>query len=199
MIIVGLTGSIGMGKSVATAMLRDMGVPVHCSDEAVHTLMGSNGAAVDVVADAFPGVLNKKDRSIDRRALGEQIFGHDEKRKKLEAIIHPLVVQSQARFIADNARLHTKIVVLDIPLLFETGAEARVDYTIVVSAPDFVQRQRVLARPHMTEEKFSTILNTQIPDFEKRRRTDFVVETGIGMAETRQALERIIKTLKQRE
>lgn len=195
MIIIGLTGSIGMGKSVATSMLRDMGIPVHCSDEAVHALLGPKGGAVDLVDAAFPGVLNKKDRSIDRRALGQKIFGHDENRKKLEALIHPLVVESQARFIADHARLHTGIVVLDIPLLYETGAEQRVDKVIVVSAPAFIQRQRVLARPHMTEEKFTAILATQMPDIEKRRRADYIVETGIGMAATRRDLEKIITTL----
>ncbi len=194
--IIGLTGSIGMGKSVATSMLRDMGVPVHCSDEAVHALLGPKGGAVDLIEAAFPGVLDKKNHSIDRRALGAKVFGHDENRKKLEALVHPLVVQSQARFIAENKRTNAKIVVLDIPLLYETGAEQRVDQVIVVSAPAFIQRQRVMTRPHMTEEKFAAILATQTPDTEKRRRADYIVETGIGLAETRRDLEKIIKALK---
>ena len=196
MIILGLTGSIGMGKSAATAMLRDMGIPVHCSDEAVHKLLGPGGAAVSLVADIFPGVL-ARDKGIDRAALGARIFGHDENRRKLEALLHPLAVDSQRKFIADHARLHTKIVVLDIPLLFETGADARVDYVIVVSAPPFIQRQRVLARPGMTPEKFEAILALQMPDADKRRRADFVVETGIGIAETRHALEKIIESLRK--
>ena len=195
--IVGLTGSIGMGKSTATSILRDLGVPVHCSDEAVHILMGAGGEAVGLVDAAFPGVFNKKDRSIDRRALGAKIFGLDEARKKLESLIHPLVVQSQARFITNHARLHTDIVVLDIPLLYETGAQSRLDYVIVVSAPDFIQRQRVMTRPGMTHEKFMFILATQIPDGEKRRQADYVVETGIGLAETRRDLEKILRTLRK--
>ena len=195
--IIGLTGSIGMGKSVATAMLRDMGIPVHCSDESVHALLAPKGAAVDLVEQSFPGSLNKRDHSIDRAALGAQIFGNDEKRKVLESILHPLVVDSQRKFIADNTRVKTPLVVLDIPLLYETGAEARVDKVIVVSAPAFIQRQRVMARPGMTEEKFAAILSAQTPDNEKRRRADFVIETGIGMAETRKELERVISSLKE--
>ncbi len=196
MIILGLTGSIGMGKSAATAMLRDMGIPVHCSDEAIHALLGPGGAAVALVSDAFPGVAGKG-KGIDRAALGARIFSHDENRLKLEGILHPLAVDSQRKFIADHACLHTRIVVLDIPLLFETGADARVDYVIVVSAPPFLQRQRVLARPGMTAEKFESILGLQMPDAEKRRRADFVVETGIGIAETRRALEKIIESLRK--
>ncbi len=196
MFIVGLTGSIGMGKSAAAAMLRDMGIPVHCSDEAVHELLGAGGSAVGLVIETFPNVAGK-DKSIDRKTLGAQIFSHTENRKKLESILHPLVVDSQRKFIADHARLHSKIVVLDIPLLFETGADARVDYIVVVSAPPFIQRQRVLARSGMTAEKFESILVLQMPDAEKRRRADFVVETGIGIAETRRALEKIIESLRK--
>lgn len=198
MIIVGLTGSIGMGKSVSANILRDMGIPVHCSDEAVHDLLGPGGTAVEAVAEAFPGSLNKQSGSIDRKALGALVFGDDEKRKILEGLIHPRVVVSQQKFIAENARLHVPLVVLDIPLLFETGAESRVDYTIVVSAPPFIQRRRVLARPGMTEEKFQAILARQLPDGEKRRRAHFVVETGIGLAQTRRDLEKIIKTLREK-
>ncbi len=197
MIVVGLTGSIGMGKSVAAAMLRDMGVPTHCSDEAVHELLGPGGAAVVPVAAEFRGTLNEKDKSIDRAALGAVVFGNDENRRKLEAIVHPLVIDLQRKFLADHARLRTPVVVLDIPLLFETGADARVDYTIVVSAPPFIQRQRVLARPGMTPEKFESILATQMPDAEKRGRADFVVETGIGMAEARRELKKIIDSLRK--
>lgn len=196
MIIVGLTGSIGMGKSVAASMFRDMGIPVHCSDEAVHALLGPQGDAVNAVDAAFPGVKNTHDNSVDRKALGAMIFGHDENRKKLENIIHPLVVASQKRFIAEQSKHQQPLVVLDIPLLYETGADARVDKVIVVSAPSFIQRQRVLARPGMTREKFEAIRASQMPDSEKRRRADYVVQTGIGRAYTRSALTRIIKQLK---
>lgn len=197
MIVVGLTGSIGMGKSVATSMFRGMGIPVHCSDEAVHALLGPHGGAVDAVADAFPGVRNARDNSIDRQALGALIFGDDDNRKKLETIIHPLVVASQQRFIAEQSKRRQPLVVLDIPLLYETGADARVDKVIVVSAPPFIQRQRVLARPGMSKEKFEAIRARQMPDAEKRRRADYVVQTGIGRAYTKNALTRIIKQLKE--
>lgn len=197
MIVVGLTGSIGMGKSVATGMFRDMGIPVHCSDEAVHALLGPHGAAVDAVADAFPGVRNERDNSINRQALGALIFGHDDNRKKLETIIHPLVVASQQRFIAEQSKYRQPLVVLDIPLLYETGADVRVDKVIVVSAPPFIQRQRVLARPGMNKEKFEAIRARQMPDAEKRRRADYVVQTGIGRAYTKNALTRIIKQLRE--
>lgn len=195
--IIGLTGSIGMGKSVATSMFRDMGVAVHCSDEAVHALLGPQGGAVDMVAASFPGVKNKNDGSIDRKALGAMIFGHDDNRKKLESIMHPLVVASQQRFIAEQLKRQQALVVLDIPLLYETGADARVDKVIVVSAPSFIQRQRVLSRPGMSREKFEAIRASQMPDAEKRRRADYVVQTGIGRAYTRNALTRIIKQLKE--
>lgn len=194
--IIGLTGSIGMGKSFATAVLRGMGVPVHCSDEAVHELLGPDGAAVEAVAAVFPGVIDRRDNSIDRKALGALVFGHDENRKKLEAVIHPLVVAAQQRFIAAQSQRREPLVVLDIPLLYETGADARVDKVIVVSAPGFIQRQRVMMRPGMTKEKFEAIRATQMPDAEKRRRADFVVQTGIGRACTRRALTRIIQQLK---
>ena len=195
--IIGLTGSIGMGKSVATAMLRDMGVPVHCSDEAVHTLLGLHGGGVEVVATAFPGTLNVDEHSINRQALGALIFGNDEKRRKLESILHPLVINSQKRFLADLAQKEVALAVLDIPLLYETGAEKRVDRVIVVSAPAHIQKQRVMARPGMTEEKFAAILAAQMPDADKRKRADFIVETGNGMEETRQELARIITLLKE--
>lgn len=194
--IIGLTGSIGMGKSFATAVLRGMDVPVHCSDEAVHELLGPDGAAVEAVAAVFPGVIDRRDNSIDRKALGALVFGHDENRKKLEAVIHPLVVAAQQRFIAAQSQRREPLVVLDIPLLYETGADARVDKIIVVSAPGFIQRQRVMARPGMTKEKFEAIRATQMPDAEKRRRADFVVQTGIGRAFTRRALTRIVQQLK---
>lgn len=197
MIIVGLTGSIGMGKSVATSLLRSMGVPVHCSDEAVHKLLGPQGGAVAAVSAAFPGIMNAQDNSINRKALGALIFGHDENRKILESIIHPLVVASQARFIAEQSKNRQPLVVLDIPLLYETGAEARVDKVIVMSAPSFIQRKRVLARPGMTPEKFDAIRTSQMSDREKRRRADYIVQTGLGRTFTKILLTRIVKQLKE--
>ncbi len=197
MIIIGLTGSIGMGKSTAANILRQMGIPVHCSDEAVHALLSSGGAAVEPVAAVFPQVHDRKNKSIDRAALGALVFGQDERREALEAIIHPRVIQSQQKFIADQTRQRARVLVLDIPLLFETGADARVDYIIVVTAPDFIQRERVMARPGMTEEKFNAILAHQMPDAEKRRRADYIVNTGIGLAETRHELQNILRNIQE--
>ncbi len=195
LVIAGLTGSIGMGKSVATAMLRAMNVPVHCSDEAVHDLLAPGGGAVHAVLATFPGVRDQAG-GIDRQALGAQIFTNAQKKKQLEEILHPLVVASQTRFIREQSKHGADLVVLDIPLLYETGAQARVDKVIVVTAPSFIQRARVLKRPGMTPEKLAAILQHQMPDAQKRRRADFIVQTGIGMAHTRHALSRIIQQLR---
>lgn len=193
--IIGLTGSIGMGKSAATAMLRAMHIPVHCSDEAVHALLAPSGDAVKPVLASFPGVATE-DGGIDRAALGAIVFANPHKKKQLEEIIHPLVVASQTRFISEQTRHGHDIAVLDIPLLYETGADARVDKVIVVTAPAFIQRQRVMKRPGMTREKFEAILQSQMPDAQKRKRADFIVQTGIGRAYTRHALTRIIQQLR---
>ncbi|QQG36411.1 MAG: dephospho-CoA kinase [Micavibrio aeruginosavorus] len=199
MIVLGLTGSIGMGKSTATAMLRGMGIPVHCSDEAVHQLLDPCGEAIRVVAAAFPESYDKRRQAINRAALGRLAFSQPEKRVRLESILHPLVVQSQRRFLARNAQCRRPLVVLDIPLLFETGAERRVDYTLVVTAPAFIQRMRVLTRPGMTPEKFAGILASQMPDHEKRRRADFVIDTGLGLAHTRKALRVVLDRVRLHE
>lgn len=196
MIVIGLTGSIGMGKSTAANMLRDLGVPVHDSDAAVHELLGPNGTAVAAVAARFPQTYDKKSNAIDRKTMGAAVFGDDGERKALEAILHPLVQQAQADFIRAQGRMGIKMVALDIPLLFETGAEQRVDKVIVVSAPYEIQRQRVLARSGMTEEQFRKRLASQLPDSEKRRRADYVVETGIGLAHTRAELAKIVRELR---
>ena len=193
MIVLGLTGSIGMGKTTAAGMLRRLGCPVHDSDAAVHALLGRGGAAVPAVAAAFPGTV--RDGAVDRAALGARVFGDTEALRRLEAIIHPAVRASQARFLAACARRGVRIAVLDIPLLFESGAEVRVDAVAVVSAPRQVQRARVMARPGMTEAKFRSILARQMPDAEKRRRADFVVPTGLGRAATLKALRRIVTIL----
>lgn len=195
MIILGLTGSIGMGKSTVAEIFRRKGLPVHCSDEAVHALLSDDKAVMESIAAQFPAAYNRREKRIDRAALGALVFASPGKREALELIIHPRVVSAQADFLAVHARRHTKIAVLDIPLLFETGAEERVDYTVVVTAPDFIQRQHVLARPGMTEEKFMAIRGTQMPDAEKKKRADFVINTGLGLAVTRREVDGMLRKL----
>ena len=196
MMIVGLTGSIGMVKSTAAKMLRQMGVPVYDADAAVHALQAPGGAALLPIEAAFPGVV--KAGVLDRQALGARVFGNKEALRKLEAIVHPLVGRKQRAFLKRAALRGAGIVVLDIPLLFEGRGERRVDAVLVVSAPSFLQRRRVLARPGMTEEKFAGILRQQVPDSLKRRKASVVIPTGLGLAPTRDALERAVRRLKQR-
>lgn len=198
MIVIGLTGSIGMGKTTAANMLRGMGVPVHCSDDAVHELLAPKGGAVAAVARAFPDAYDDKTGGIDRRRLGAIVFGDAAKKAALEAILHPMVRDSQQKFLRTQGARGCKIAALDIPLLYETGAEKNLDYVMVVSAPALVQKQRVMARPGMTEEKFAAILKSQMPDVEKRRRADFVIPTGLGMAYTRSELEKVINKLRNK-
>lgn len=194
MLVVGLTGSIGMGKSSAVAMLRRMGIPVHDADAAVHRLIGPGGGAVEEIAEAFPGVVRKG--VVDRSRLGNQVFKNPEARARLEAILHPRVREAARSFIKAQNRQRRDLVVLDIPLLFETGGERLCDAVIVVSAPALVQVQRVLKRPGMTREKFEGILAAQASDAEKRRRADFVVETGLSKAATLRQLGAIVKLLR---
>ncbi|MFH1794631.1 MAG: dephospho-CoA kinase [Pseudomonadota bacterium] len=191
MIVIGLTGSIGMGKSTTAKMFAEAGVPVHDSDEAVHRLY--SGAAVPLVETAFPGVT--VDGRIDRNLLGQRVIGNSEAIRKLETIVHPLVRADADAFLARNRATGAKLAVLDIPLLFETGGRDRVDKVVVVSAPADIQRKRVLARPGMTPEKFEAILARQVPDTEKRRLADFVVDTGAGMEAARRSVEQIIQAL----
>jgi dephospho-CoA kinase len=195
MIVLGLTGSVGMGKSTAAAMLRRLGVPVHDADTAVHRLLAPGGAAVDAVARAFPKVV-AVDGGIDRVKLGRRVFGDPAALERLERILHPLVRQSQERFLRDARARHLPIAVLDVPLLFETGGARRFDLVLVVSAPAEVQRARVMARPGMTEERFQAILEKQMPDSEKRRRADVVVPTGLGRAVTFRHLARLVQRLR---
>lgn len=196
MVIVGLTGSIGMGKSTAAGMLRQMGVPVYDADAAVHALQAPGGAALPRIEAAFPGVV--KAGVLDRQALGARVFGDKRALRRLEAIVHPLVAQKQRAFLKRAAQRGVPLVVLDIPLLFEGRGERRVDATMVVSAPAFLQRRRVLARPGMTEEKFAGILRQQVPDSIKRRLATVVIPTGLGLAPTRRALEKAVAKLRQR-
>ncbi|MFC7332555.1 dephospho-CoA kinase [Rhodocista pekingensis] len=193
MIVLGLTGSIGMGKSTAAAMLRRLGCPVHDSDAAVHRLYARGGAAVPVVAALFPDAV--RNGAVDRAALSAQVVGRPEALRRLEAAVHPLVRADADRFLRRAARRRVKVAVLDIPLLFESRGEDRVDRIAVVSAPPSVQRARVLARPGMGPAKLAAILALQMPDREKRRRADFVVPTGLGRRHTLIALTRIVKML----
>ena len=185
-----------MGKSTAAAMLRRMGVPVCDSDAIVHRLLGHGGGAVAAIGAAFPGVV--VNGAVDRRALGAQVFANPPALRRLEGIIHPRVRAAQTRFLRNVARRRVPVVVLDIPLLFESGGDRRVDRTVVVSAPASVQRARVLARPGMTAEKFAGILAQQVPDGEKRRRADHVIATGLGRALTLRGLRRVLRDVKGR-
>jgi len=197
MIVLGLTGGIGMGKSTAAAMLRRMGVPVHDADATVHRLMAKRGAAVAAVAKAFPEAAH--DGAIDRERLGRRVFGDPAALRRLEHVLHPLVRRDQRRFLGRQRAARAALAVLDIPLLFETGAARRCDAVIVVSAPAFIQRRRVLARPGMSETRFKAILARQVPDHVRRREADFVVPSGLGKAATWRRLARIVAALRARE
>jgi dephospho-CoA kinase len=168
-----------MGKSATAALFAKQGVPVHDSDASVHRLYEPGGAAAEAIGRAFPGCL-RSNGSVDRDALRAAVLGHPEALQRLEALVHPLVAEESRAFLARHA--DAPLVVLDIPLLFETGAETRCDAVVVVSAPAEVQRTRVLARPGMTEAAFESILNKQMPDAEKRRRADVVIDTSRGFA-----------------
>ncbi|MEZ5783528.1 MAG: dephospho-CoA kinase [Rhizobiaceae bacterium] len=191
MIVLGLTGSIGMGKSTTAQMFRELGVPVHDSDEAVHRLYA--GEAAPLVEAAFPGTV--RDGRVNRDELARQVLGNPEALKVLQGIVHPLVRADATAFLKSHREAGTPVIVLDIPLLFETGGEGRVDKIVVVTAPATVQRERVLARPGMTEEKFQAIRDKQLPDDQKRQRADFVIDTGSGMEPARQAVAELIESL----
>jgi dephospho-CoA kinase len=180
MVILGLTGSIGMGKSNAADNFRRLGVPVHDADNVVHGLLAEGGEAVGRIAELFPHAVNGG--AVDRAIMAGEVFEDPAALERLEAVIHPLVKQNEIAFLGATARHGCRLVVLDIPLLFETGAETRCDAVVVVSCPRFIQEKRVLKRPGMTRERFESILALQMPDAEKRRRADFVVLTGLGRA-----------------
>ena len=191
MIVLGLTGSIGMGKSTTAKMFADAGVPVHDSDETVHRLYA--GKAAPLVEAAFPGTTDAG--VVDRAKLGARVLGDAAALKRLEAIVHPLVRADADAFLARQRAAGAPIAVFDIPLLFETGGRGRVDKVVVVTAPAEVQRARVLARPGMNEEKLAAILAKQVPDAEKRRQADFIVDTGQGFDAARAAVGAIIAEL----
>ena len=188
MIVLGLTGSIGMGKSTTAEMFRSLDVPVYDSDAVVHQLY--RGEAVPLIEAAFPGSVRHGE--VDRQNLGKMVLGHPEALKKLEQIVHPLVIRAREQFLNEQKQRKTPFVVLDIPLLFETGAEDQVDYVVVVSAPEHLQRQRVLARANMDEARFAAILAKQMPDAEKRARADFIIETGSGLESARQQVKTLL-------
>ena len=196
MVVIGLTGSIGMGKTTAARMFRNLGVAVYDSDAAVHGLLAKGGAAVAAVGAAFPGVV--RDGAVDRALLRERVFGDSAALRRLEAIVHPRVRRVQRRFLGRAAARGERLVVLDIPLLFEVGLAARCDAVVVVTAPAFLQRARVLARPGITAETLAGILANQLPDGEKRRRAGFVVQTGLGRAYTLRRLRWIVRVMSRR-
>lgn len=199
MIVIGLTGSIGMGKSTAAAVFRSFGVPVYDADAEVHKLMCGGGRAVARINEAFPGVT-VKDRqgrdAVDRQALAGKVFDDDPALKRLEAILHPMAGQAKRKFLAVAARRGEKAVILDIPLLLETGGDADCDAVVVVTAPPFVQRHRVLRRPGMTTERMKSIIGRQMPDAEKQLRADFVVRTGLGRGYSLRAIAGIVKIVR---
>ncbi len=191
MITLGLTGSIGMGKSTVAGMFSDEAVPVFDADAAVHRLQGPGGALVRLIEAQFPGTTGET--GVNRTALGEAVLGESEKLQWLEALIHPAVAREREEFLARHAA--APLVVLDVPLLFERGGWDKVDKVAVVSAPAETQRARVLARPGMTEAKFAKILALQMPDAEKRARADFVIPTGGDIATTRAVVKEIVACL----
>ncbi|MDZ4381061.1 MAG: dephospho-CoA kinase [Parvibaculum sp.] len=197
MLLIGLTGSIGMGKSETAKMFRDLGVPVYDADAAVHKLYEKGGKAVEPLRAVFPAAI--MDDAVDRKALSRCVIGLPDEMKKLEAIVHPLVGEAQMDFLRENMAAGHAMAVLDIPLLYETGGETRVDVVVVVSAPYDIQKTRVLARPDMDEAKFAAIHAKQVPDAEKRRRADFVVESDKGLDHARAQVAAIVEALKTRE
>jgi dephospho-CoA kinase len=197
MIVIGLTGSIGMGKSTVAAMFAEEGAPAFNSDDAVHALYAAGGAAVAPVSEAFPGVV--RDGAIDRAALSAQVVNNEEAIARLERIVHPLVRRAQAAFLQASGDAGAEAVVLDIPLLFESGGTALVDKIVVVSAPPEIQRARVLGRPGMTEAKFEALLARQLPDAEKRARADFVIDTGGDFDATRAQVRAVLDALREQD
>lgn len=192
--LVGLTGSIGMGKSETAKMFAQLGVPVYDADAAVHRLYQKGGAAVAPIEAAFPGTA--KDGAIDRAELSKHVTGNHDATQKLQAIVYPLMANERRKFLEDAERKGADIVVFDIPLLFETGGEGNMDAVVVVSAPSHIQRERVLARPGMTEEKFDYLHSRQMPDEEKRAKAHFVVVTDKGLAHALDQVKMILTVLR---
>ncbi|MCW9001380.1 MAG: dephospho-CoA kinase [Rhodospirillales bacterium] len=194
MIVLGLTGSIGMGKTTTARMFRRLGVPVHDADAEVHRLLGPGGAAVSAVAETFPGVV--KGAGVDRGELGRRVFGHADALSKLEAILHPQVRAAEHRFLSAAAARGVRLVVLDIPLLFETGGDARCDFVAVVVAPRRIQESRVLGRAGMTAEKLAGIRSRQMADAQKVALADFIIPTGLGRRPAFRRVAGIVRLLR---
>jgi dephospho-CoA kinase len=195
MLIIGLTGSIGMGKSTAASQFARRGVPGFDADAEVHRLYA--GKAVPAVAELFPNAV--QDGVVDRALLAAEIAGAPEKLRALEAVVHPLVAEAEIAFLRQAEAEGAEFAVLEIPLLFEAGAEARVDVTVVVSAPADQQRQRALARPGMSPEKFDQLLRRQMPDAEKQARADFVVDSSVSLEDMQNQIDKILDSLRGRE
>jgi dephospho-CoA kinase len=195
MLVIGLTGGIGMGKSAAAEHFARRGIPVFNADACVHRLY--EGEAVEEIEAAFPGVT--REGRVDRKLLAEQVSGHPERLRRLESVVHPMVVKAEIDFLREQERNGARMAVLEIPLLFETGAEKRVDVTIVVSAPFRVQRERVLTRPGMTVEKLEHLLARQLSDKERRARADFVIISGTSLKEMHVDLDQLIESLQNRQ
>mgnify|MGYP001384092029 CR=1 FL=1 len=193
--VLGLTGSIGMGKSTVAGMLRALGVPVFDADAAVHALQGPGGALLPAIEAAFPGTTGPE--GVDRPRLGAAVFGDPEKLRQLEGIVHPAVADMRKAFMRETAGC--ALIVFDIPLLYEKAGPIGLDAVAVVSAPAEQQRERVLARPGMTVEKFEQILALQVPDAEKRARADYVIDTGVSLEETRRQVASIVEALRREE
>ena len=195
MLIIGLTGGIGMGKSTAAAAFRRARIPVFDADAVVHALQGPGGRAIRPIAEAFPGTV--REGAVDREALRAAVLGRPDQLHRLERIVHPLVRREEAAFLARARRAGAPAVVLDIPLLFETGADARVDVVVVVTAPRAVQIARVRRRRGMTDPQIAAVLARQTPDREKRRRADLVVQTGLSRHYAQRTLRRLIGKLRR--
>ncbi len=193
MIVLGLTGSIGMGKTTTSAMFREAGIPVYDADASVHALYAPGGAGVEPVGRAFPGVVSAE--AVDRALLSAKVVGDPSALKALERIVHPLLGRHRADFLEAARRDGAPVVVLDLPLLFETGGQTLVDAVVVVSAPLDLQRQRVLARPGMDPTKLEALIARQTPDAEKRARADFVIDTGQGLDVARGQVEALLQTV----
>lgn len=195
--ILGLTGSIAMGKSTASSMFRAFGIPVFDADAAVHALFMPGGAAVAPILAAFPKCGDQAS-GVDRKALGKAVFGDDEALNRLETIVHPLVRATQRKFLVQQAAAHRPVAVMDIPLLYETGGDRLMDAVAVVSAPAFLQAQRVLRRPGMSRQRLEAILARQLPDRSKRQRADFVIPTGLGKRRSIAAIAAVIDEVRRR-
>ena len=195
MITIGLTGSIGMGKTETSKIFLSYGIPVYDADKAVHNLYGPNKKGSLAIKNIFPNCINE-DGSVNREILSKEVLDNKEKIKSLEQIIHPLVAEDRKIFFYENR--NAKIIILDVPLLFETGGQKDVDYIIVVDAPDTVQKERVMARPNMPEEKFHKIISQQIPNHVKKQKADFIIDTSVSINHAKTQVKNIIEKINKR-